>query len=110
MAQLYANENFPLPVVEELRRMGHQVLTTQESGRADRALPDDVVLQYARSRNLALLTINRRHFIRLHKLDSNHAGIIVCTFDPDFARQAAAIDEELKAAGDTTGKLLRVNR
>ena len=29
MARLYANENFPLPVVNELRRLGHDVLTTQ---------------------------------------------------------------------------------
>ena len=27
MARLYANGNFPLPVVEELRRVGHDVLT-----------------------------------------------------------------------------------
>ncbi|HEY4759482.1 MAG TPA: DUF5615 family PIN-like protein [Thermoguttaceae bacterium] len=32
MARFYANENFPLPVVEELRRLEHDVLTTQESG------------------------------------------------------------------------------
>src|SRR6516164_5330908 len=30
--QLYADENFPLPVVEELRRLGHDVLTAQEDG------------------------------------------------------------------------------
>lgn len=30
MARLYANENFPLPAVEELRRLGHDVLTTYE--------------------------------------------------------------------------------
>jgi len=30
MAKFYANENFPLPVVEELRRLGHDVLTTYE--------------------------------------------------------------------------------
>ncbi len=28
MARLYANENFPLLVVEELRRFGHEVLTS----------------------------------------------------------------------------------
>ena len=33
MARLYADENFPLPVVEELRQLGHDVLTIQESGR-----------------------------------------------------------------------------
>jgi len=27
MARLYADENFPLPVVEELRQLGHDVLT-----------------------------------------------------------------------------------
>ncbi|MCL4832054.1 MAG: hypothetical protein KJZ86_06420 [Caldilineaceae bacterium] len=27
MARFYANENFPFPVVEELRRLGHDVLT-----------------------------------------------------------------------------------
>ena len=26
MARFYANENFPLPTVEELRRLGHDVL------------------------------------------------------------------------------------
>jgi hypothetical protein len=30
---LYADENFPLPGVEELRRLAHDVLTTQEDGR-----------------------------------------------------------------------------
>jgi uncharacterized protein DUF5615 len=34
MARLYADENFPLPVVEELRRLGHDVLTIYETGQA----------------------------------------------------------------------------
>ena len=40
MARLYSNENFPLPVVERLRALGHDVLTIQEAGKADQALPD----------------------------------------------------------------------
>jgi len=47
MAHLYANENFPLSVVEELRRLGHDVLTTYESGRAGIAVPDDEVLAFS---------------------------------------------------------------
>jgi hypothetical protein len=47
MARLYANENFFLPVVEELRRLGHDVLTTQESGRADQRTPDEKILSFA---------------------------------------------------------------
>src|SRR5689334_11998807 len=110
MAQLYANENFPRPVVEELRRAGHQVLTSQESGMADRAVPDHEVLQFARSRGNALLTLNRRHFFRLHAANPDHSGIIACTYGPDFAREAAAIDRAIADAGDLKGKLLRVNR
>ena len=66
MANLYANENFPLKVVEELRRLGHDVLTTQEAGKAGQAVPDEEVLDYAVAGSRAVLTLNRRHFIRLH--------------------------------------------
>jgi len=45
MARLYSNENFPLPVVEKLRALGHDVLTIQETGKADQAEPDDKVLE-----------------------------------------------------------------
>jgi hypothetical protein len=62
MAQLYANENFPLPVVEELRRLGHDVLTTYESARAGSAIPDDEVLAFSVAEKRVLLTINRKHF------------------------------------------------
>jgi hypothetical protein len=35
MANLYADEQFPRPVVEFLRNFGHNVLTTQEAGQAN---------------------------------------------------------------------------
>ncbi|HWX42816.1 MAG TPA: DUF5615 family PIN-like protein [Blastocatellia bacterium] len=41
---LYADENFPLRVVLELRRLGHDVLTAFEDGRANQAVPDEDVL------------------------------------------------------------------
>ena len=47
MARLYSNENFPLPVVEELRRLGHAVLTTHEAGEAGNAVPDEQILAFA---------------------------------------------------------------
>ncbi len=47
MARLSANEDFPLPVVEELRRLGHDVLTLQETGRSGQSVEDEVVLEYA---------------------------------------------------------------
>ncbi len=88
MARLYANANFPLPVVEELRRLGHDVLIMYETGQAGQAIPDETVLVLAKREQSALLTPNRKHFIRLHTLQPDYAGIIVCTFDPDFRGQA----------------------
>ena len=110
MARLYSNENFPFPVVEELRSLGHNVLTIQETGRAEQALPDEAVLDFATNEERAVLTLNRKHFIRLHLNDAEHAGIIVCTFDPDFIRQAERIHTILQSHDSLAGHLLRVNR
>ena len=46
-ANLYADEQFPRPVVEFLRDFGHNVLTTQEAGQANQGIPDEEVLVYA---------------------------------------------------------------
>ncbi len=110
MAHLYANENFPLPVVEALRRLGHDVLTSHEAGNAGRAVPDEEVLAFSTTQRRVLLTLNRRHFVRLHRTISDHAGIVVCTFDPDFAGQAERIHDLLAGGEDRAGQLLRVNR
>jgi hypothetical protein len=110
MTAIYANENFPLPVVEELRRLGYDVLTSQEAGNAGRAVPDMEVLLYAVAEQRALVTINRKHFIRLHRDFPYHAGIIVCTYDPDFVGQAARIAAVLATKSELRGQLLRVNR
>ncbi|HEX3625797.1 MAG TPA: DUF5615 family PIN-like protein [Verrucomicrobiae bacterium] len=109
MARLYSNENFPLPVVEKLRSLGHDVLTIQETGKADQSLADDKVLAFATEANRVLVTLNRRHFIRLHQSSSAHAGIIVCTFDADFEGQAERIHNAI-GTESLTGKLIRVNR
>lgn len=110
MARLYANENFPLPVVEGLRRLGHDVLTVLEVGKADMAETDEAVLAYACSESRILLTLNRKHFVRLHGDHPDHAGIVVCSLDPDFAGQAHRIGAAIGAGADLRNKLLRVNR
>ena len=40
----YADENFPLRVIEELRRLGLDVLTALEDGRANLSLTDQAIL------------------------------------------------------------------
>ena len=110
MSPLYSNENFPLPVVEELRRLGCDITTVMDTGRAGQAWPDAEVLAYATAESRALLTLNRKDFFRLHRANPAHAGIIACTIDTDFPGQAARIHATIAAAGELRGQLIRVNR
>ncbi len=110
MARLYTNENFPLPVVEALRNLGHDVLTIQDTGKSGQAVPDEAVLEFACAEKRALVTFNRKHFIHLHALKPDHFGIIVCSFDPDFESFAHRIDKIIQEQKELAGKLIRVNR
>ncbi len=105
---MYANENIPLGLVLELRRFGHDVLTTFESGQAGQAIPDNAVLEFARLQQRVVITLNRRHFVRLHLEQIPHAGIVVCSVDLDYVALAARIHAVLLE--EMTGVLLRVNR
>lgn len=110
MARLYADENFPLEVVEGLRRAGHDVLTAFEAGQANRSIPDAEVLAFATSQQRALLTLNRWHFVALHQANPAHAGLVVCSPDGDGGGQGQRIDEALRSRADLAGALLRINR
>lgn len=110
MALLYANENFPVQVVIALRALGHDVLTSLEAGQANQSISDEKVLDFATQNNRALLSINRRDFIRAHEQKPGHAGIIVCTQDPDTDGQAERIHQAIKENEPLAGKLIRINR
>lgn len=110
MARLYSNENFRLPVVEELRKLGQSVLTIQDTGKANQARSDDEVLTFANKEKRILFTLNRHHFIKLHNKRHPHAGIFACTFDPDFSALAERIDKALQQEKDFIKKVVRINR
>jgi predicted nuclease of predicted toxin-antitoxin system len=110
MPQLYGDENFPRPVVDELRRLGHDVVNIQDTGKSQQGVSDEAIMAFAIAEERAVLTINRKHFIRLHHLQPEHAGIIVCTFDPNFVGQAIRIHEEIKFKASLFDQLIRVNR
>ena len=110
MARLYADENFPFAVVEQLRDLGHNVATVHETGKSNRATPDAEILDFAISEQRAVLTLNRRHFVALHTIRPAHAGIVVCTVDPDFIGQARRIHDSLARCATLSGQLIRVNR
>jgi hypothetical protein len=50
-----------MPIVEELRKLGHDVVTAQEAAKAGQKIPDADVLAFAISQNPSVLTRNRRH-------------------------------------------------
>lgn len=110
MARLLADENFPFPVTQALRRLGHEVVTLEELDKAGQGLRDEQVLSLAIESERAVMTLNRRHFIRLHAERPDHAGIVVCSFDIDFVGQAGRISEALGSHPSTGGVLIRVNR
>ena len=95
MARLYGNENLSLRIVEALRALGHDVLTSWEAGNANQGIPDDGVLQYANSQNRVVLTNNRKDFIRLHRGRHDHVGIVVYTVHSDATGIARRIDGAL---------------
>lgn len=110
MAKLYANENFPVEVVQRLRTLGHDVLTTHDAGRSNQRIEDDAVLRFAITSGRCVITINRKDFIRLHRSHPEHPGIIVCTENRDFEAFAHRIDEAIKQEPELAGRLVRVVR
>lgn len=110
MARLLADENFPRPVVIELRRLGHDAAELSELGLAHLGTRDGAVLEAASASGRAVLTLDRRDYVRLHRASQEHAGIIACTYDPDFARLAARIDAAISGIDDLAGQVICVVR
>ena len=110
-ARLYSNENFHRRVVEALRELGHDVLTSLEAGRSNRRIPDEEVLEFATGERRAVLTFTRLHFTRLHRHTAGrHGRMVVCSEDHDTRALAQRIDGVVRDAGELSGQLLRVNR
>src|SRR5262250_927183 len=107
MAMLYADEDFSYPVVQRLRQLGHDILTAYEAGQG---ITDAAVVAFATADGRAVLTFNRRHFIRLHTEVRSHAGIIVCTRDDDVVALADRIHDRLQSTPILQNQLLRINR
>jgi predicted nuclease of predicted toxin-antitoxin system len=85
-------------------------MTIQETGHDGESLSDEAVLSFAAAEERTLVTLNRRHFVRLHAVHPVHAGIIVCSLDSDFVALAARVDAVLRDGLPMPGRLTRVNR
>jgi len=111
VARFYSNENIALQLVIELRRLGHDLLTSLDAGNANSAIPDSEVLMFAVSESRILLSCNRRDFLKLHqRRDSDHEGMVLITVDPDWVGQAQRIHQAVADMPDMRNKVIRVNR
>jgi predicted nuclease of predicted toxin-antitoxin system len=108
--KLYADEQYPYPVVKCLRALGHDILTVQEAGKANQRIPDDEVLTFATDLDRVIVTLNRKDFIQLHRLQPNHAGIIVCTDDRNWDALAQRIHAAVEGEESLQGRLIRIVR
>ncbi|MEG3903390.1 DUF5615 family PIN-like protein [Microcoleus sp. B4-C5] len=113
IARLYSNENFPLDIVNKLRHLGHDVLTSYDAKQANQGIPDDDVLKFAHQQERAVITLNRQDFIQLHKLVKEHSGIILCKEcqgDDDYQQQALKIHELILEVSELKSRLFRVKK
>jgi predicted nuclease of predicted toxin-antitoxin system len=93
--------------VEQLRLLGHDVLTVGEA--SQQGGTDAQVLAFASQAGRAVLTFDRRDFVRLHLQAGIHDGIIVCT-DDDAVALAVRIHLAIIAQPVLANQLIRVNR
>lgn len=110
MHLLLADENFSHEVNESLRKLGHDVITLVDLNLAGIGYPDEKVLEKATEIGRCILTFNRRDFIKLHKKNSAHAGIIVCTLNEDWERLAEKIHSTISEKDDLNNQLIRIYR
>jgi predicted nuclease of predicted toxin-antitoxin system len=108
--RLYADEQFPLPVVQRLRAIGYDILTVQDANQANQSIPDDQVLAFATAEQRAVITENRRDFVKLHQQSSSHEGVIVCSKNLDWDDYAEKIHQALGDQDAMTGQLLRITK
>lgn len=107
--RFYSNENFPIAMVNVLRSIGYDVLTSYEAGQANQRIPDDQVLHYATLENRILITENRQDFIDLHRSGIDHCGLIVVKADRDYAGKSKVITSFLEQDDrPLTNRLLRI--
>ena len=106
--RFYANENLTAELVETLRQLGHDVLTSYEAGNANQRIPDDQVLTTATAEGRAVLTFNRDDFLALHRSGLDHSGIVVCKDDSNIGDLGKVLHDYLTAQKTLHNRLLRV--
>ncbi len=90
---LYADEDFSLRAVEELRRLGHDVVAARDDGMLGR--PDEAILARATALGRVVLTHNRDDYNRLHRSGAVHTGILSTSHNRDYIALASLVHAAL---------------
>ncbi len=110
MIKLYADEDFNYLAVKVLRKMGYDIKTAQEAGKARQWLDDKAQLAYATSsEGCAILTHNHKDFFKLHT-ENEHSGIISCTHNKNYKQLAQRIDEQIRNVPQLDNQLVRITK
>jgi Domain of unknown function (DUF5615) len=111
MLNLYSNENLSIDLVEILRELNYDVLTSYQAGQANQGIPDNEVLAYATINQRCVITFNRDDFVALYRSGVIHAGIIVCKDDRDYFGQSQVLHAYLETQTcPVENRLIRVQR
>lgn len=110
MVGFYANENLSRALVNELRRLGYDVLTSYEAGNANLKIPDDSVLTTATVNSRCVITFNRSDFVDLHRTGVDHKGIIICKDNVDHIAQASVVHNLIMKQKILQNRLFRVQK
>ena len=110
MAGFYANENLSMVLVNELRRLGYDVLTSYEAGNANQRIPDERVLMTAVASHRCVITFNRNDFVDLHQTGVDHEGIIVCKDNVDRIAQTSVVHSLIVKQDMLRNRLFRVQK
>lgn len=97
-------------MVEHLRSLDSDVLTSYDAGQANQGIPDDEVLRFATAQNRAVISFNRDDFVALHRRGDRHAGIIVCKDDRDYLGQVTILHAYLQQVDSLLDRLIRIKK
>lgn len=99
---------FPLKLPYKITVASIDITKALEELGFDVILLKKAVLAFSIIQNRAVLTLNRRDFFRLHRLNSEHCGIIASVDDCDRQRMARNINQAIVESETLTNQLIRV--
>lgn len=110
MKFLFADEDVYKRLVDDLRNNGADVLTIKDEGLDNTGMEDGAVLELAKVYDRALITFNRKDFIRLHKSGIEHAGIIICKRNTPHQSIVKKIVALVSEEDEFYGRLFRITQ